>query len=237
MVVRKAVIVLVLGGLLGAAVCYAVRRFPRLSTEPQPGRDTTAGTGPTSGLGEIRRVPDARIEPRGRAALGCGNRCGVQRWAVKTLSDAQRSLVPLLPLAATVEELVRLPRPLARSGAMRAAPVELTVYEVKARLVSVIGERDRDWHLILRGLREAGATLIAEVPDPECAGACESGFAQHFAEVRDRVTAWLQDPASRPEPRVKVMGVGFFDSEHGQYGAAPNNFELHPVLWIEFQER
>ena len=30
-------------------------------------------------------------------------------------------------------------------------------------------------------------------------------------------------------------GVGFFDRDHGQTGAAPNNIELHPVLSIRFR--
>ena len=34
--------------------------------------------------------------------------------------------------------------------------------------------------------------------------------------------------------RVRIMVVGFFDRPHGQYGAAPNNLELHPVLGIDF---
>jgi hypothetical protein len=30
--------------------------------------------------------------------------------------------------------------------------------------------------------------------------------------------------------RAKVTGVAFFDSEHGETGAAPNGIELHPIL-------
>ena len=33
---------------------------------------------------------------------------------------------------------------------------------------------------------------------------------------------------------VRITGVGFFDRDHGQTGRAPNIFELHPVLKVEF---
>jgi hypothetical protein len=31
-----------------------------------------------------------------------------------------------------------------------------------------------------------------------------------------------------------VVGVGFFNNEHGQTGVAPNGIELHPALGICF---
>jgi hypothetical protein len=31
-------------------------------------------------------------------------------------------------------------------------------------------------------------------------------------------------------PRARVVGVLFFDYDHGQIGVAPNAVELHPVL-------
>lgn len=39
--------------------------------------------------------------------------------------------------------------------------------------------------------------------------------------------------AVKPTP-ARITGVGFFDRAHGQTGAAPNVFELHPVLKIEW---
>ena len=33
---------------------------------------------------------------------------------------------------------------------------------------------------------------------------------------------------------ARITGVGFFDRAHGATGAAPNVFELHPVLKIEW---
>jgi len=35
---------------------------------------------------------------------------------------------------------------------------------------------------------------------------------------------------SRGSGRARVVGIGFFDYNHGQTGLAPNAIELHPVL-------
>jgi hypothetical protein len=44
----------------------------------------------------------------------------------------------------------------------------------------------------------------------------------------------LATPNPADEPIVvRVTGVGFFDRNHGQVGAAPNLIELHPVLAIQ----
>ena len=45
----------------------------------------------------------------------------------------------------------------------------------------------------------------------------------------NRLKTWTTDTL-----RVRIMGVGFFDRPHGQWGAAPNYIELHPVLGIDF---
>ena len=37
-----------------------------------------------------------------------------------------------------------------------------------------------------------------------------------------------------PPTAARVTGIGFFDRFHGQTGVAPNMFELHPILKIEW---
>jgi len=81
--------------------------------------------------------------------------------------------------------------------------------------------------------------MIAEAPSAECQGACSSSQAQHFAEVRQILTAQLSEPEAhfRRFPHawvVRVEGVGFFDVFHQQIGVAENCMELHPLLKIEF---
>ena len=118
----------------------------------------------------------------------------------------------------------------------RAAPVELTVYRVEARLVAVFGEADGDFHLVLASPHDPTVTMIAEVPDPKCSGACASGFAEVYAQVRQTLMNRLDAPGGEAQPLARVTGVGFFDFIHGQTGVAPNGIELHPVLAVEFTD-
>jgi len=171
-----------------------------------------------------------------RETLACGGSCGVERWAVKTLSDLDRERVQLRPVDVTVEALVGRQRPAGLSVTRRAAPTETTVYRVEARLLSMFSEADGDYHLVLASPRDATITMIAEVPDPGCAGACASGFAGVYTKVRQKLMDYLNSARSVARPLVRITGVGFFDYIHGQRGVAPNGVELHPVLDVEFPQ-
>jgi uncharacterized protein DUF3761 len=170
----------------------------------------------------------------GPALVVCGE-CGVERWAVKTLSDSDARRVQFFDtVSSTVEALVALPRPTVFPQGSRDAPVEVTLYRVEARLLWLFTEKDNDYHLVLASPEDSTITMIAEVPDPGCAGACTSGYAETYARVRQRLLDYLNSPQSSARPLVKVTGVGFFDFLHGQRGVAPNGIELHPVLDVEF---
>jgi hypothetical protein len=171
---------------------------------------------------------------QGEESQICGGQCGVERWAVKTLSDPDRDRVQLRPVDATIEMLVALQRPIVLSPVARAYPVEVTSYRVEARLLWLFTEGDHDYHLVLASPRDTTITMIAEVPDPACAGACASGVATVYARVRQKLLDHLNSPQSEARPLVWVTGVGFFDYLHGQRGVAPNGVELHPVLDVEF---
>jgi hypothetical protein len=169
----------------------------------------------------------------------CGGYCGAERWLVKTLSDPDRECVSLKPVDATVEELVAFSPPAHLPRDTRVRPVECTVYRVEAYLAGwdrlMRDENDGDYHVVLFGLVNQRASLIAEIPSPDCAGACRSGLSQDYAAARAVLEAGVRRPNPRDLPiRVRVIGVGFFDRAHGQIGRAPNGFELHPVLSIEF---
>jgi hypothetical protein len=188
-------------------------------------------------------TPDARKNaPSGETAHAitpalpsCGGACGVERWTVKTLSDADRDRVRLHDTVnTTIEALVALQHPAMLSGDARADPVEMTVYRVDARLLWLFGESDGDYHLVLASTHDTTITMIAEVPDPVCAGACASGFAETYAHVRQKLLDYLNSPQTEARPLVRVTGVGFFDYIHGQRGVAPNGIELHPVLNVQF---
>lgn len=176
------------------------------------------------------------------AALGqtCGVHCGTERWDVKTLSDKQSSKVNPTPKLETVHNLRLLPRPRGRLTGRREG-IETTVFKVQAILVGYKNEADRDFHVIIADLESPDETMIAEIPDAACAGACASGHSEEFKTARGSVIRLL-GPAPRsgvglPRARrrivVEIIGVGFFDFDHGQTGRAPNNIELHPVFGLK----
>jgi hypothetical protein len=88
--------------------------------------------------------------------------------------------------------------------------------------------------LVLASPNDLTITMIAEVPDPGCAGACASGFAAVYAQVRQQLSDYLNSAQSVARPLVRITGVGFFDYLHGQRVVAPNGIELHPVLSVDF---
>lgn len=169
-----------------------------------------------------------------KSTVSCGTKCGTERWRIKTLSDPGRDKVNATPVTATVEELVRLPRPARIPDGTRVMPVEGTVYTVTGYVGAWKNADDKDIHVILSGMVNQRVSLIAEIPNPQCTGACDSGLAEDYARARAVFLRRINRPNPRDEPIVMtITGVGFFDRPHGQVGAAANNFELHPVLKIE----
>lgn len=178
--------------------------------------------------------PSIVIPPPTRtSSLRCGLHCGTERWQVKTLSDPDADRVDLTPAATTVESLTALPRPRYLPPHGRAGETETTIFCVEGWLVDFTTEADFDIHVIVAGLEDSGATMIAEIPDARCSDACASGFGELYARARQALENRL-DTLTTDTLRLRIMGVGFFDRPHGQYGAAPNNIELHPVLGIDF---
>src|SRR5438046_6834623 len=123
-----------------------------------------------------------------------------------------------------VSETIRL------SADQRIGPIETQTYKVRARLISYKLEQDGDFHIVIADVEDPGKTMIAEIPSPDCAGACASAHVEEFRRAR-AVIMEISNQASSVS--VVVTGVGFFDFLHGQTGAAPNGIELHPVLKIE----
>jgi hypothetical protein len=226
---RKLALALTFTLLIGLGVWYVVTTLPLQNAEERaPGpRTADPAVAPPQDTVSLGALP-----PLGSAE--CGGYCGSERWLVKTLSDPDRAQVRLDPVDATIEQLVGLRQPPGASDLTRAAPIELTVYRVEARLVALLGERDGDFHLVLASPSDPTVTMIAEVPDPECGGACASGFAEVYGRVRQTLMDRLNAPGGEAHPLVRVTGVGFFDHFHGQMGIAPNGIELHPVLAVEF---
>ena len=160
--------------------------------------------------------------------------CGVERWSVKTGTDADAAYVDLYDVFPTsVTEMGSWPRPPSFPANNRIDPYEFYIWTVDATLVEFKRETDQDYHLVLED--DQGNRMVAEIPDPRCVGA-DSVFADSIAYARAefdavfRVTTTFQY-AYVP---VTVTGVAFFDLAHGQTGHASNYVEIHPVLDIQF---
>ena len=160
--------------------------------------------------------------------------CGVERWSVKTGTDADAGLVNLNnPVTQTIGYLDGLTAPSTLPANNRVQPTETTLFVVDATLVEYKLETDSDYHLVLKDAQ--GNTMIAEIPDPACVGA-GSPFAAGIQNARSEFDAKYTVTTSFQTANipVEVRGVGFFDFNHGQTGVAPNAIELHPVLNIVF---
>jgi hypothetical protein len=166
--------------------------------------------------------------------------CGVERWAVKTLSDPKVGDVNFTPHDTSIGLLRAKPDPHTKSSTPRIDGVETTTFRVKARLIEFKREDDRDIHLVIGVPSSPSKTMIVEFPDTTCNGASSSPKKAKMASARSALIAACGQP---PGPSsdfaslkgtATVNGVGFFDVKHGtpQTGVAPNNIELHPVLRI-----
>jgi hypothetical protein len=156
--------------------------------------------------------------------------CGVERWGIKTGTDAgARSVNQKTVVPSTIFHLRTLPAPSSLPVASRVKPVETTEYSVSAILLRYKYEADSDVHLVIADT--GGRTMIAEIPAPQCVGA-SSPFLPSIRYVRSKFTSQFHpsDVWHQVHTPVQIAGVGFFDFKHGQSGVAPNAIELHPVL-------
>src|SRR5579863_9434092 len=80
--------------------------------------------------------------PQAQGQAGCGPKCGSERWAVKTLSDAGESTVNFTPVPQTVAGLVAIQAPAGNSETARLNSTEETTFKIHARLVGYKIELD-----------------------------------------------------------------------------------------------
>jgi hypothetical protein len=160
--------------------------------------------------------------------------CGVERWSVKTGTDADVSQVNVNSSANTTIATMRaIPAPSPIPANNRVAPTETTVWVINATLTMFKLESDSDYHLVIQDA--SGNTMISEIPSPTCVGS-GSPFLPGITNARSEFDAKFTATTSFQTANipVKVTGVGMFDFLHGQTGVAPNGIELHPVLDIVF---
>lgn len=151
-------------------------------------------------------------------------RPGVERWDVKTGTDAAALTIPMTPIPSTIAALIALPAP-SRPTVRTAA--ECVIYSVPAMIVMWKIETDGDFHI--RAVDELGNSFVCEIPDPDFVGPSSPWLAQiAAARARFQIGAAINVP-------VLLTGVCFFDKIHGVVGAAPSGVELHPLLRIDLQ--
>jgi hypothetical protein len=160
--------------------------------------------------------------------------CGVERWSVKTGTDADVGLVNLgSSTLNTIATMRGWPAPSPIPANNRVSPYETTQWVLNATLTQYKLESDSDYHLVLQDA--SGNTLIAEIPSPNCVGT-GSPFGPGIQNARNQFDAKYTATSSFKTANipVQVKGVGMFDFLHGQTGVAPNGIEIHPVLDIIF---
>jgi hypothetical protein len=160
--------------------------------------------------------------------------CGVERWSVKTGTDADSGLVNTsVSTSTTIANMRALTAPGTLPANNRVQPTEATVFTINATLTEYKLETDSDYHIVIADA--SGNTMITEIPSPSCVGT-GSPFAAAISSARAKFDAQLHATTSFQTANVPVQikGVGFFDFLHGQTGVAPNGVELHPVLDIVF---
>ena len=160
--------------------------------------------------------------------------CGVERWSIKTGTDAGATAVNQVTSSpTTINTLTALTAPQPIPPTTRVPPTETTLWTLNATLLEFKLESDSDYHLVLSDGN--GNTMIGEIPSPSCVGAT-SPFASSIAQARSKFDATYTPGSSFQQVNVPVQitGVGMFDFLHGQTGVAPNGIELHPVLAISF---
>jgi len=156
--------------------------------------------------------------------------CGKEAREKKAASDKEAAGITRGAHATTITALRALAEPTNSLRSPRIAPFETQVWSLDATLTSYKHEADGDYHLVLQD--DHDYTIVAEIPDPRCAG--ESRFLDAITSARETFEAQL--PSTRTFRTVAIPvhleGIGFFDQPRGQRGMAPNGAELHPVLAI-----
>ena len=166
--------------------------------------------------------------------------CGVERWSVKTGTDADVGLINLNSATpTTIAALHALPSPDPTPANNRVAPGETTQWVIQGTLIEYKLESDSDYHVVIQD--GAGNTMVTEIPYPGNTPSCVTGASPLFAGITS--ARCEMDSSSLPQATtsfqfanvpVRIVGVGMFDFPHGQTGASPNQMEIHPILDIAF---
>ncbi len=157
------------------------------------------------------------------------SRCGGQLWRLKTLSDAERKLVRLSPLATTIAAIGERPYPRPRPT-RRRTQFQRQTWEVVAQVTQ--------YRLETGGVRlelfDGGTYLNAVIPSPSC-------LSRRTRAREEIASAWKRFAlgCARPTPQwqslgavIYVRGVGFWSQRRFLRGSTRNGAELYPVTGL-----
>jgi hypothetical protein len=184
--------------------------------------------------GDVPRGRPATLSDLTAADLALASSgCGIDRWDVKTGSDADRYKVRYnSPVATSIYALRGRSTPASLPAHNRVATTETSVFVISGTLTQYRVEGDSDIHAVVKDA--SGRSMIVELPAPACVA--------HTQPFKTQITSARQafvtrNPASTTwryvRRAIKVRGIGFWDNPNG-VGAAPNGIELHPVLGVSF---
>ena len=189
-------------------------------------------------------APAAASAPMSRPD-GAGRRAGINDLRHLALAGEDRLRMPPLPPVSRrtwytgVNYLDGLTRPSSFGSYAQNHRIrwpEFRAWQINdTTLVAIKLEDDGDLHLRLRS--STGKTMIAEIPRPGCVSS-SSLWKTGIAAARNYVTGryWVSlDRWHYLDKKIDIKGLGFFDEEHGVTGAAPNQIELHPVIYVRFR--
>lgn len=195
-------------------------------------------------IASFAQQPTKAAHKKKGGGTSCGVKCGTERWAVKTLTDADAAgLKTASANDSTVVNLIAETAPSKLPAAGRV-PLEKKLFHVQAVFLGFKEEAsDHDFHIVIADPNDLSKQMIAEIPDATCQAVCSSAFLAQFTAARNTVQQKLGKPTGTatgsvpalPKPwLVEITAPAFFDFPHGQDGLAPNCIELHPVVEIKF---
>ncbi len=157
-----------------------------------------------AGLAAGAAAPQAAPEQAAPARPELVTSPGKERWPVKTGQDPDRAKVGKNVIngndlgagivEATLEELVRLPRPPGMAVAtqdppefqdVRAGVTEVTIWRIEATIIALKLEADGDYHLVLQGA--SGAQMVAEIPTPTSQFVGDSPWLTNIGQARQEI--------------------------------------------------
>lgn len=162
-------------------------------------------------------------------------KCGINRWGVKTLTDVDASKVRMKPIKTTIDSLRSIKVVVDTKIASKTPRFgsEFQTFQIVCGIKEYINEEDGDIHLVLYDLKDTTKSFVAEIPDPNCPAVKGSKYEAKYVKCRTEFEKYKLPKKQVMKGKYQLTGVFFFDKLHGVSGAPPNGAELHPLLSIK----